>query len=150
MRLILMSTLVAALAAAEPAVQEWTTLAGERIAYDAAAPGRPHLLVFWASWCGPCRAEMPGLVALHRSAGDQLRLVSFAVDETAADAQQAATAQALPYPVVSDPALAVADRFQVESTPTLILIGADGRELARGKRLERLHDALVRAGVALP
>lgn len=150
MRPLLPFLLVVSLAAAEPVVQEWGTLAGERIVYDPAAPGQAHLLVFWASWCAPCRAEMPGLVALHATAGEQLRLVTFAVDEFLADAQQAIAAAALPYPVVHDPVLAVADRFHVEGTPTLILIGADGQELARGRRLEDLREALSGLGANVP
>jgi thiol-disulfide isomerase/thioredoxin len=42
--------------------------------------GRPTLLVFWATWCKPCVAEIPELVALHREAPAGLRVVAVSLD----------------------------------------------------------------------
>jgi thiol-disulfide isomerase/thioredoxin len=46
-----------------------------------ALQGRPTLLVFWATWCKPCVAEIPDLVALHREAPSGLQIIAVSLDE---------------------------------------------------------------------
>ena len=97
--------------------------------------GTPTLAVFWASWCAPCNAEAPAITALAAAHPDDLRLVSVSVDENTTAAQGFITQHQLSGPVVHDPELALADQWRVHGTPTLIVFGADGTELARGSRL---------------
>ncbi len=42
--------------------------------------GKPLLVNFWATWCGPCRKEMPELLALHRERGEQVQVLGIAMD----------------------------------------------------------------------
>jgi thiol-disulfide isomerase/thioredoxin len=80
----------AAAAAALPATAiaqsaDWTTApfadGSNRAVNLAAFLGRPIVLNFWATWCVPCRSEMPSLDALQAGMGDQVRVLPVSVDE---------------------------------------------------------------------
>ena len=52
--------------------------------------------------------------------------------------------------MILDKDMAIADRFSVDATPTMVLIGVDGREIARGRSLAQLSDAFAKLGVVKP
>ncbi len=59
------------------------------------------LVNFWASWCGPCQMEIPGLIELHRRYKDQgVTVIGVAMDDAEDDARQAARQLGIDYPVV--------------------------------------------------
>lgn len=90
--------------------------------------GKAVLLNFWASWCEPCRAEMPSLQALAERQGPQ-KLVVLAVNfkESATAATQFAQRSGLTLPVLLDPQGAIARQWGVRIFPSTVLIGSDGR-----------------------
>lgn len=90
--------------------------------------GQAVLLNFWASWCEPCRTEMPALQALAQRHGpNQLRVLAVNFKESAPKVAQFVRATALTLPVVLDPAGELARRWGVTVFPTTVLIAADGR-----------------------
>ncbi len=96
----------------------------------ASALGRPVLLNFWASWCEPCRAEMPALEQLardHRAGGLQVLAVNYRETEGAVNRFLAKTGLALP--VLLDREGAAAKAFDVRIFPSTI--GIDRRGQAR-------------------
>jgi peroxiredoxin len=63
--------------------------------------GRPIVLNFWATWCGPCRAEIPALNAMaDRYKAEKLAVFGISVDDQPADLRQFTTQTAMNYPVL--------------------------------------------------
>src|SRR5688572_30736037 len=67
----------------------------------AALRGKVVLVNFWATWCGPCRAEIPDLVALQEKYRDQLQIIGISQDEVPVDlVRKFAAEHRMNYPVV--------------------------------------------------
>jgi peroxiredoxin len=91
--------------------------------------GKVVVLNFWASWCTPCRAEMPALNAVYEKFRDQ-GLVVLGVNTTYQDDETAARAAihdwALSFPIVLDRDSATSHRYRIQAMPTTFFIGRDG------------------------
>ncbi|HET7863880.1 MAG TPA: TlpA disulfide reductase family protein [Burkholderiaceae bacterium] len=99
--------------------------------------GRVVLVNFWATWCGPCRVEMPHLNRLHekyRAAG--LVLLGVNVDEDPRTAAGVAAKLGVQFPVLLDTDKAVSRLYDLNSMPSTVLIDRDGhvRYVHRGYR----------------
>lgn len=104
--------------------------------------GKVVMLDFWATWCGPCREEMPGLEALAREYESQ-GLVLLAANQESPDATEAR--EAVTHWVTElDPSMAsyaifpersARDAFQVQALPTLYVIGRDGKIIGNARGL---------------
>lgn len=113
-----------------------TDLHGTRVMLSA-QQGHWVLLTFFATWCGPCASEMPGLEALHQArqaAG--WRIIAVAVDAADGGVPAYAQAKKLTFPVLLDNDGAVAGRYRASSIPTSYLIDPAGQLVAvsRGAR----------------
>src|SRR5438034_1178856 len=65
------------------------------------AKGKVVLLNFWATWCGPCRAEIPGLIELQKKYPDKLQVIGLAVDvDSAEEVKQYAAKVGMNYPEI--------------------------------------------------
>jgi len=85
-------------------------------------------LTFWASWCEPCRQEMPYLAQLwqrHNEAG--LQVIGINVDEDLAAARQFAEDHHLPFPLVQDTGRTVSKLYRVPGFPTHFIVDRRGR-----------------------
>lgn len=93
------------------------------------------MLNFWASWCAPCREEMPHLNALNDEYKDLgFTLFGVNVDENSKDAKRAIDKLKVAFPVLFDSDNSVAELFKVDAMPTTIIIDRDGqiKHLHRG------------------
>jgi peroxiredoxin len=89
--------------------------------------GKPVLLNFWATWCPPCRAEIPALQAAHEHYGDAAVILGIDIRETAAQVLEFAPRYGLTYPILLDQDGKVSESlYGVQGVPTSLVIGADG------------------------
>ncbi|MEO6973182.1 MAG: TlpA disulfide reductase family protein [Rhodoferax sp.] len=98
--------------------------------------GRAVLLNFWATWCPPCRAEMPSLQDMAAIYGpDKVVVLAINFKESSATAGRFAQASALSLPVLLDPDGNVARQWGVRVFPTTVLIDSAGqpRQRIRGE-----------------
>ena len=148
---VLASTLAAACGApAERATPDYAavTQAGDSIAL-ADLRGNVILLNVWATWCAPCRREIPVLQELHeRHAGEGLRVVGVSVDDATAgdDVGRFADHFGVSYAIWLDPAERVSSTFLLHGIPSTILIDRQGKERWRKVGpVERADPNLARA-----
>jgi len=64
--------------------------------------GRPMVVNLWASWCAPCREELPAMARMSRTAGDRLRVVGVASLDVPANSVSFAADNRLPFPSLQD------------------------------------------------
>jgi len=110
--------------------------------------GKVVLLNFWATWCGPCRTEIPDLIVLQKKYKDSLQIISLLVDvDDVEDAKKFVQSAGINYPV----ALATTDiRLKyggVSALPTLFVLDAQGRIVQKHVGLydPRLYELETRA-----
>ncbi len=91
--------------------------------------GQVVLLNLWATWCGPCKQEMPGIQALHEALGPSgLRIIALSVDEPDMDdAIRAFVAEhKLTFEVLHEGSGTIERAYQTSGVPETFLIGKDG------------------------
>lgn len=88
--------------------------------------GHPVLVNIWASWCGPCIAEAPDLVAAHQKYGDKVRFIGVDAQDDRSGATDFITQHQVPYPSVFDPSNAIAVSYGVFSPPDTLFFDANG------------------------
>ena len=119
----------------------------------AAFHGKVILLNFWATWCGPCRAEIPSLVQLQKLYKDRLQIIGLTVDDDdPAVVRQVIEAEHINYPVaLVTPPIRYA-YGGIEGLPTVFVINTDGRVVQKHVGLfnPALYEAEVRVLLDLP
>ncbi|PKR78727.1 thiol:disulfide interchange protein [Halalkalibacillus sediminis] len=91
--------------------------------------GKKVLLNFWASWCGPCRAEMPHMQDIHEKYGDEVAIVGVNVtgsETSKKDAVKFVGEYDLTFPILFDETNEVSLRYKALSLPTTHFINTEG------------------------
>ena len=84
------------------------------------------LINFWATWCGPCRAEMPELQRLHERLGDKLVVLAVDVDESPAQVAAFAKELGVTFTMVVDRGTKVFERYRLLGLPSTYVVDAQG------------------------
>lgn len=87
--------------------------------------GKTVLLSFWASWCGPCRLELPALDALQKTR-DDIVVYAVNVDREKADAAKFLSRVSFDLPIIWDNKAEALGHYEVMSMPTMFLLDAQG------------------------
>jgi thiol-disulfide isomerase/thioredoxin len=102
-----------------------TTPSGEAVSL---APGKVTVIHFWATWCAPCRVEMPELDASYRRHRDQgLTMLGISLDSGASRGKIAEAARGLSFPVARLADTDLARRDVPQALPETRIYGRDGR-----------------------
>lgn len=116
---------------------------------DYVGKGKYVLADFWASWCGPCRAEIPNLINVYnRYKGDKFEVIGVATWDKPNDTKRAISEMGIPYPQIMNAQKAGSDAYNIEGIPEIILFAPDGTILKRGLRGDAV-EAEVRAALGL-
>jgi thiol-disulfide isomerase/thioredoxin len=89
--------------------------------------GKVVVLNFWATWCAPCKDELPTLQTLHDISDAQTVVLTINVREPAARAERYMQSTGMTFPVISDAKGELAKRWGVTVYPTTILIAPNGQ-----------------------
>jgi thiol-disulfide isomerase/thioredoxin len=116
-------------------------------------PGKVVILNFWATWCPPCREEIPILIELAKKYEDSLLIVGVSVDDGSPDdIREFAKAFHMNYPVVMWSHELVSEYGGVPALPTTFLINKDARIVQKHEGLypPEVYDTEIRALMGLP
>ena len=107
-----------------------STLDGRTVSLGDFRGQKKVVVTFWASWCGPCRLEMPTLVEFYKNNhtdSSDFEILAVSIDDAPKEAADFASAMKLNFPVLFDSGKRIADAYGVEGIPTMFVIDKAGK-----------------------
>jgi len=113
---------------------------------DFVGKGKYVLVDFWASWCGPCRMEIPNIKKVYnKHKGDRFDVLSVAVWDMPEDSKAAATQLGIVWNQMLNTGQIATTLYGIEGIPHIMLIGPDGTIIKRGLRGSEIEKAVSAA-----
>jgi thiol-disulfide isomerase/thioredoxin len=124
---------------------ELATFDGDAVRLGSYADGRPLVVNFFASWCGPCVREMPDFEAVHLRRRDEVRFVGINLQEAPGPALELVAQTGVTYDVVRDVSGELFRAANGFSMPTTVFLAADGEviDVHGGELSQRALDAMI-------
>ncbi|MBR1519836.1 MAG: TlpA family protein disulfide reductase [Bacteroidaceae bacterium] len=111
---------------------------------DYVGKGKYVLVDFWASWCGPCRMEIPNLIAVYNKyKGEKFEVLGVATWDEPDATKQAIEELGIPYPQMLNAQKAGSDAYGISGIPQIILFAPDGKIVKRDLRGEEIEKAVA-------
>jgi peroxiredoxin len=110
--------------------------------------GKVVLVNFWATWCPPCRKEMPDLESLYQRFASQGLVVLAISDEDAAKVKPFLQGRGITYPILVDPGRKVTESFQVDGIPKSFVYDRQGKLVAQSIDMRTQQQFLEMLGQA--
>ena len=107
-----------------------TDLNGNRVSLSQFV-GKPVVINFWATWCPPCRAEIPHLIEAYEREQGQVVFLAISVDEPERIVRDFVEEQGMPFTILLDDGGKVASTYRVNSIPVTFFISREGEITAR-------------------
>jgi thiol-disulfide isomerase/thioredoxin len=107
--------------------------------------GHPLVLNVWASWCTPCRKEMPAFQSVYAQARGTVGFLGVDYLDELGAAQRLAADTGVTYPLAADPKGTEVSKLGVTALPTTLFFSADG--VLRGRRFGELNADRLRAAI---
>ena len=118
--------------------------------------GRPVIIDFWATWCAPCKEEIPWLIEFHRNYGEQgFKIIAINPEEEVEIVRAFVEAKNIPYTNLAGTGAdfeAIAESYEVISYPTGFLVDGEGNIAAefRGAKSKKVLERKIRELLDLP
>jgi peroxiredoxin len=108
------------------------------------------LVNFWATWCPPCRKEMPDLETLYKQFKDQSLVILAISDEEESKVKPFIAEQKVTYPILLDPGRKVNELFEIEGIPKTFVYDRSGKMVAQSidmRTRKQFLEMLAQAGL---
>lgn len=138
---------------AKPAPDFQLTALDGRVVTLAEFRGKKKVLIsFWASWCGPCRMEMPELRRFYGTTHKDdanFELLAISIDDERSAAEKAAREDKMPFPVLMDVSGTTAKAYHVDAIPTMLVIDEQGKVAEGYTGLQTAMEVILAADLGI-